>query len=139
MEAAGLGPFFPHLSERRITVLIIDEDAFEAGYVASVLEPCGIDVVGPFPDMRDALAAIETDGLQAAVIGRQDDAETGGSLLAALHAREVPYLSLLHGIRATTVAAGHPVLAKPFAAYQVADWILANHRPRPADGPLTPR
>ncbi|MEG3088285.1 hypothetical protein [Sphingomonas sp. PB4P5] len=110
----------------RVTALVVDTDSFEAGYVASVLTERNVAVLGPFGDVETALAAIVDTPPQTAILGRQQSLESRGRLVAALAERGIPYLSLLQSAVVPPALRNHAVLAKPFAGYQVAEWVRKN-------------
>lgn len=98
-------------------VLIADHDLFQGGYVEAVLIARGIATLGPFRDAESAIAAIETPGLGAAVIAQPSDG--AGGLAEELDRRGIPFLTLTHLADDRT----GPTLERPFAGYQVADWV----------------
>ncbi|WP_267393738.1 MULTISPECIES: hypothetical protein [unclassified Sphingomonas] len=106
-------------------VMVADADAFEASYVSATLGARGVQVLGPFAELTAAQLALDSEPqLTAAVIG-QPSVAAAAPLTAALQRRGVPYLLLLPypSLRSGVAEAGTPRLIKPFAAYQVADWV----------------
>lgn len=102
-------------------VLVVDDDPFEADYVVSVLRTRRVSVLGPVADPDAAIAAAASYPIGAAVLGLRRVRDRA-ALVALLERRGVPRL-LLSGATGTSVPAGQPVLARPFAAFQVADWV----------------
>ena len=105
-------------------VLIADPHLFEAGYVASLLEEHGIGIAGPFADGGEAAHAAARLDLTAAVICASPNGEVDARIADALGRRGVPYLTLIRGRSVDEPTGAGPVLAVPFAAYQVVDWVL---------------
>jgi hypothetical protein len=111
---------------RIVNILIIDDDGFEAGYVSSTLEPHGINPIGPFAEVHDVIAAIDTSAPCGAIIGHQNDYQGRMRIVGALEERGIPYLTLLRPVGSRLAGENRPVLRKPFAGYQVAEWVLKN-------------
>lgn len=104
------------------SVLIVDDDLFEANYVAAVLADRGIAVLGPMSDIAAACEAIRAQAPRAAVVAQPSLNAGRGEMLAELLSAGIPYLTLLRAaVRRPPI--GQPVLTTPFAAYQVADWV----------------
>jgi hypothetical protein len=103
------------------TVLIVDADTFEAGYVSSMLEDLKVNVLY-YADARNAISAISKDStIRAAIVGSVADL---ADVISELKLRNLPYLLLLPAGRKLSLDTnGVPILVKPFAAYQVADWV----------------
>lgn len=103
------------------TVLIVDADTFEAGYVSSMLEDLKVNVLY-YEDTSNALSAISEDlTIRAAIVGSVAES---ADVISELKARKLPYLLLLPADRKLGLdTKGVPILVKPFAAYQVADWV----------------
>lgn len=111
------------MAQPRLTILFADDDAFEAGYASSMLEDRGMRVLG-FAKSEEAIHAVQHEPtIHAAVIGHLAGAD---QVIAALKQRSVPYLLLLpSGPNRDPRKLDGPVLTKPFAAYQVADWAMS--------------
>lgn len=110
-------------------VLLADDDVFECGYVEAVLAARGIAVVGSSIAEEPVLATIEGQALSAAVVTHPSEPQ----MLDALGRQGIPYLVLARQAD-IPVDPNRPVLVRPFAAYQVADWVLtvlADQRPTP--------
>jgi hypothetical protein len=107
-------------------VLVADGDTFEARYVALTLEARGLSVLGPCASAEQAQLALQGgEPIGAAVIG-YDWTITAPELLQLVQQFGVPCL-LLSSNQATRQAALPPnvaLLVKPFAAFQVADWVV---------------
>lgn len=105
-------------------VLLVNEDAFESGYVASVLGARGITVVGPYADVPSALHALEAAApIGAAVTSGRFSDGMADILFRELAGRAVPHLTLISA-KDIPVASHRLTLARPFAGYQVADWVV---------------
>jgi CheY-like chemotaxis protein len=107
-------------------VLIADADAFEAGYVAESLRRTGMDVAGPLQTGGEVLAVLgASPAPQVVVLAAQLRDGCPTAVLGELRRRGIRHMVLIgsdaeHALGDLTET---PVLAKPFAAYQVADWI----------------
>jgi hypothetical protein len=118
-------------------VLVAAGDTFEAGYIADTLEARGIPVLRACIEPDEVQPALQRTGrVRAAVIGHHW-ANKAPELLDAVTAADIPWLLLMPS--QTTPRAAYPVdtpiLAKPFAAYQVADWVVAAIDRQAAAGP----
>ena len=109
-------------------VLLADAASFEAGYLVAVLHARGVEVLGPSTDLSCALAAIATPRGCLVVLAHPFGAEDRGRLIEALSASGTPCLTLppSAALRPLRHAA---VLERPFAAYQVADWVIGHLAP----------
>lgn len=103
-----------------LRVLVVEDIAMLAWRVRSVLVMAGAEVVGPVPDVPRALALLDTDAVDAAVLDMNLDGETAEPIADALVARGVPFLFLtgyawgdMEGRHAARPALGKPV--KPAA------------------------
>jgi DNA-binding response OmpR family regulator len=103
------------------TVLIVDADTFEAGYVSSMLEDLKVNILY-HADAGNALRAISVDSvIHAAIVGWVAES---ADVIRELKSRNIPYLLLLPADRKLGIdTSGVSILVKPFAAYQVADWV----------------
>ena len=107
----------------QVTVLIVGTEAFEGGYVASVLAARDIRVAGPHATLEEGLEAIDTARPSAAIVSPRTDNLLLG-VIEALEERRIPYLTLI-GSDAAAVMGDRPFLTRPFAGYQLADWVVA--------------
>jgi hypothetical protein len=105
-------------------VMVLDADMFEAGYVASTLQARGFQVVGPFADPAQARSALGCEPKIRAAAVAQDVAIAAPEVIEAMHEAGVRVLLLLPSVGDATCPTSGDVLAKPFAAYQVADWAI---------------
>lgn len=100
-------------------VLLVNNDRFEAGYLRTVLEDQHLYVLGPYKSGAAALDVLHAERIDAAIVA--DD--LSGGVTDALQQQGIPYLSLMHQ-PATGRPLDRPVLVRPFAAYQVAEWVI---------------
>jgi hypothetical protein len=109
------------------TIIVIDADTFEATYASSMLEDSGINIVY-YAEADQAIQAILRDTtIRAAIIGSLPNSS---SVISTLNTRQLPYLLLLPAnSNRQLFGNGISVLAKPFAAYQVADWVCKTLTP----------
>ncbi|MCC2976590.1 hypothetical protein LK533_07865 [Sphingomonas sp. PL-96] len=105
--------------------MVLDADMFEAGYVATTLQARGLQVVGPFGDAEQARSALAREPKVRAAAVAQDMAIAAPELLDAMRSDGVHVLLLLPSVADAASHVSGDVLAKPFAAYQVADWASA--------------
>ncbi|WP_428487018.1 response regulator [Rhodopila sp.] len=107
-----------------LRVLVVEDVAMLAWRVRGVLTAAGAEVVGPVPDVPRALALLDSDEVDAAVLDMNLNGETAEPIADALVARGVPFLFLtgyawgdMEGRHAARPALGKPV--KPAALVQV--------------------
>jgi CheY-like chemotaxis protein len=103
------------------TIIVIDADAFEATYASSMLDDLGVNIVF-YAEADQAIQTILRDTtIRAAIIGSLPNPSR---VISNLSIRRLPYLLLLPAnSNRKLFGNGVSVLAKPFAAYQVADWV----------------
>jgi DNA-binding response OmpR family regulator len=110
------------------TVLLVEQDGFVAGYVASVLEAAGGQILGPFSSSREALASFRrrTFIVNAALLNIP--LGTGGGLIIAdeLALADVPIIFTTDhtGLSLPPRFSHCSMLPKPFAAYQVVEELI---------------
>jgi CheY-like chemotaxis protein len=115
----------PDSSGAKSKVLIADADAFEAGYVAESLRRTGMDVAGPLQTCGEVLHVLgASPAPQVVVLAAQLRDGAPAEVLDELRRRGIRHMVLIgsteHALGDLTAT---PVLSKPFAAYQVADWV----------------
>ena len=116
----------PDASGTKSKVLIADADAFEAGYVAESLRRTGVDVAGPLRTGGEVLAVLGcSTAPQVVVLAAQLSDGGSAAVLDELRRLGIRHMVLIgstaeHALGDLTET---PVLSKPFAAYQVADWV----------------
>ncbi len=104
-----------------IVLLVADID-FEREYVGDVLAARGIGILGPFAHPLPALAEIAATLPEAAILAWSGDPAEGRSLSYELARRAIPYLTVTQAPMPTDTASR---LTRPFAAFQVAEWVSA--------------
>lgn len=115
----------PAASSRSAVVIFAHADPFRTSYVADVLAGRGIAAVGPL-DAASAIAAVGNGELappHPALLVDTDDTRDRLSLMAALRERDVPFLILTDDL--PELPPDEPALRYPYAAYQVADWLIS--------------
>ncbi len=102
------------LSGRR--VLVVEDEALVAMLVEDALLDAGASVIGPAATVAEALALLERESPEAAVLDLNLAGETSTPVADALAARGVPFV-VATGYGAEGLPPGHgsvPVLAKPY-------------------------
>lgn len=102
------------LSGRR--VLVVEDEALVAMLVEDALLDAGASVIGPAATVAEALALLEQESPEAAVLDLNLAGETSTPVADALAARGVPFV-VATGYGAEGLPPGHasvPVLAKPY-------------------------
>ncbi len=126
MNASSLGPGLQGLR-----VLVAEDVAVLAWRVRDILATAGAEVVGPAPDVPQALALLEGREVDAAVLDMNLGGETAEPIADVLAARGVPFLFLtgyawadMEGRHAARPALGKPV--KPAALVRALADLLAG-------------
>jgi PAS domain S-box-containing protein len=103
----------PRISGNR--VLIVEDEALVAMVVTESLTTLGCSVVGPFSRCSDAIAALEADEIDAAILDVNLDGEMVYPLADLLSKRGVPYIFVTgYGAESIDVRFTHiPVIQKP--------------------------
>jgi hypothetical protein len=110
-----------------IRILLAADDAFQCRYVASGLLPLGATIIGPVSAASVACGLIEEGAAVDAVIMCDRLADgSAEALLSMVRLRQIPHLVLLEeqGFLPRELAPT-PVLRRPFASFQVADWVTS--------------
>lgn len=113
-----------------LRILIADNDTFRREYVLSGLVPLGVTIVGPTLTSSEACNLLESSSIADVVImsDRLDDGPAD-QLISAVRRLGIPHLVLVGSERpAVHELAASSVLQKPFAAFQVADWVISLER-----------
>ena len=109
----------PRLEGR--SILILEEDEFLSGYIASVLEDCGAEIVGPFTCLQEARAELGVRNLSASVL----DVHAAGALelAGAMQGQGLPLVFVSARPAAQVPAHYESVLlfSRPFAGHQIAN------------------
>ena len=88
MDGGGSEQHMMSLRGRR--VLIVEDDYFIADDLAAGLKDAGIQIIGPVPSIAEALAAMERERTDGAVLDISLDGEKVYEVADALIARGVP-------------------------------------------------
>jgi DNA-binding response OmpR family regulator len=101
-----------HLSR----VLVVEDEAFTALEIESTLTGAGFAVIGPLPTVEQALAAAESETLDAAVLDANIGGESAGLVGTVLTRRRVPFLVVSGYAREfLPLSFAHaPLIQKPF-------------------------
>jgi CheY-like chemotaxis protein len=97
-------------------VLVVEDEALVAMLVEDALLDAGASVIGPAATVAEALALLERETPEAAVLDLNLAGETSTPVADALAARGVPFV-VATGYGADGLPPGHaavPVLAKPY-------------------------
>lgn len=96
-------------------VMVVEDEALVAMVVTESLTDLGCSVVGPFSRCSDAIAAIEAEEIDAAILDVNLDGEMVYPLADMLEAREVPYIFVTgYGAESIDRRFTHvPVIQKP--------------------------
>lgn len=96
-------------------ILLAEDEALLALLLAERLEQAGFSIVGPATSVAAALALIEQEGCDAAVLDVQLGVETAAPIAQALRSRNIPFLTLSGYSESQRPAAfdGAPMLVKP--------------------------
>jgi PAS domain S-box-containing protein len=104
-----------HISISGNRVMIVEDEALVAMVVTESLTNLGCSVVGPFSRCADAIAAIEADEIDAAILDVNLDGEMVYPLAEMLTARDVPFIFVTgYGAESIDRRFTHiPVIQKP--------------------------
>jgi CheY-like chemotaxis protein len=99
-------------------ILVVEDEFLIALDITGALEQGGLVVVGPLASVRDALATIERESLDGALLDANLGGESVGQVADALSARGVPF-AFVSGYGREQLPAQHkgaPLIAKPFTS-----------------------
>jgi len=112
---SGLRPVGPQAAQR---VLVAEDVYLLARHLCDLLEDEGFEPVGPAPSAAKAIALIQTERLDAAVVDmRLAHGELAVGVCQALEAKAIPYLILTGWHVAPDLKV--PVIMKPFDRKQL--------------------
>lgn len=97
-------------------ILVVEDEALVAMLVEDALQDAGFDVIGPVRSVAQALASLETDKPDAAVLDLNLAGENSVAVADALVARGIPFV-VATGYGAAGLPATHRnamVLPKPY-------------------------
>lgn len=107
--------------KRQPRVLVVEDEFLVADMLQGILEDLGVEVVGPAYGLNDALALVEREQLDAAILDVNIRGASVGPVAEALTARVVPF-ALATGYHGDILDgfSSRAVLAKPYAASDIA-------------------
>ena len=109
---------------RGIKVLVVEDNLVVASSLISLLELCGIQVVGPATTLPGAAAVARAGAFDIALIDLNLHGETSENLIAMLCEVGVPVVVVTgHDVEPDTAAKVAAVLVKPFRSEQLLDAI----------------
>jgi DNA-binding response OmpR family regulator len=117
-------------------VVLVEENAFLAGYLATVLREAGLEVLGPAGSVVAANALLAAQPMpDAAVISADVFEAEDFSGAAALVDAGVPILLTARRAQMRKASGiAHSILVAPFAGYQVVDHVRRVLQVAPAAG-----
>lgn len=75
-----------------LRVLIVEDEYMVAEHMGMMLEELGCEVVGPVATIEEALAAMNDDVLDGALLDANLNGESSAPIATALHAASVPFI-----------------------------------------------
>jgi CheY-like chemotaxis protein len=99
-------------------ILVVEDEFLIALDISDALEQGGLVVIGPLASVRDALAALERERVDGALLDANLGGEPVGRLADALFARRVPF-AFVSGYGREQLPPQHqrvPLVGKPFTA-----------------------
>ncbi len=105
-KSNGRGPGAVEVGPRK-RVLLVEDESLIAMMMDQVLRELDFDVVGPFGTVREALAAIERESIDAGLLDINLGGEMAYPVARLLQARKVPF-AFMTGYGAETTAAPFP-------------------------------
>jgi CheY-like chemotaxis protein len=97
-------------------ILVVEDEFLIALDIAAVLEQAGLAVIGPVGNVPEALARIEKEDVQGALLDAHLAGEPVGRIADALAARAIPF-AFVTGYGPEQLPAAHrrmPLVRKPF-------------------------
>lgn len=116
----------------RKRILVVEDEPIIALDIASGLEEAGAEVVGPASSAAEALATIESEKVDAALLDGNLRGRPVDEIAAALTHRKIPFLFVTgYGRDSLPREFGHvTVLTKPFSQPELVDAAEALFRQR---------
>ena len=99
-------------------ILVVEDEFLIALDITGALEQGGLVVIGPLASVRDALATIERESVDGALLDANLGGESVGQVADALFVRGVPF-AFVSGYGREQLPAQHkgaPLIAKPFTS-----------------------
>lgn len=75
-----------------LRILVVEDEFLVADHLSMTLEDLGYEVVGPVPTVAEALAAIENEALDGALLDANLDGEGSTPVAEKLRAQAVPFV-----------------------------------------------
>jgi DNA-binding response OmpR family regulator len=101
----------------RPRILLIEDDDLVASIIEQTLDEAGIDCVGPFGHVEEALAAAETFDGAGAFLDVRLAGVPSTPVAEALAKREIPFAYMTTATDCELWRRGRPILMKPFRSY----------------------
>jgi CheY-like chemotaxis protein len=118
-------------------VLLVEDNFIIALDLAGLVREAGAEPVGPVASVRDAVAALDGGGIEAAILDINLGEENALSLVGDLQTRHIPF-AFATGYSPDDVlppeCADVPVLAKPYSAVEVRAILDLLRQHRATDG-----
>jgi len=110
-----------------VRVLIVEDDFFVADFTQSLLEELGCAVIGPAGSQSDALALIEGEEPDLAVLDVNLEGEDVGVVAEALRTRSIPFIFQTgYEPRQISGRTSEPVVQKPFSTIELRDALIES-------------
>jgi DNA-binding response OmpR family regulator len=115
-----------------IKVLVVEDEFLVATLIEEMLQTAGCIVSGPIPRLSEALAAVNHESYDAAILDINLGPERIDPVADVLSRRKIPFL-FVTGYNVGALPNGHtqrPRLCKPFKMADLLDALTALVRPR---------
>ena len=102
-------------------ILVVEDEFLIALDITGALEQVGMVVIGPLASVRDALATIEREPVDGALLDANLGGESVGQVADALFVRGVPF-AFVSGYGRESLPTGHsaaPLVRKPFTDQEI--------------------
>jgi PAS domain S-box-containing protein len=112
----------------RKRLLLVEDESLIAMMMEQTLTDIGFDVIGPFGTVREAIEAIESEPLDAAILDINLSGEMAYPIARILQAREVPFV-FMTGYGTETIAVPFPnvrIFQKPLDREVLRDLFVAS-------------
>jgi CheY-like chemotaxis protein len=122
-----------HAALAGLHILVVEDVTVVAMQIEEMLRELGCEIVGPVPDLDAALAAVQRDRLDGALLDINLKGQAATPVAAELAARGVPFILVTGYPR---LAGDAPVMrlaprvAKPFTRDQLAQAMMESFAPR---------
>ena len=122
---------------RRKRILVVEDESLIAMMIVQMMGELGLDVVGPFGKVADAIAAIEREPIDGGILDINLGGEMAYPVARMLQIRKVPFI-FMTGYGSDTVASPFPdalVFKKPIARDVLQEVFASPHVPTIAVAP----